>query len=62
MLFSPLLPGGSEGLELEELIIRPGAVTLVMAATASGCACPVCGQFSSRIHSRYIRTLTDPLY
>ena len=35
------------------------AVTLVARTSADTALCPVCGKRSARVHSRYVRTLTD---
>ena len=51
-----LLP---ECLDLEGLRIAPGRVSIFVSSGASRCRCPVCGRGSSRIHSRYSRTVSD---
>lgn len=35
------------------------SITVLMATTATSAACPLCGESSSRLHSRYVRTLAD---
>lgn len=43
-----------------ELVAATGRVLRFDAATCAGSvACPVCGQFSDRVHSRYERRLSD---
>jgi transposase len=60
MLFLSLLPGGDRaGLEVEHLSIKPDVVTIQMRTTVSVATCPLCHQPTSRIHSRYTRTLGD---
>src|SRR5215212_11726890 len=51
-----LLP---KGLHLESLSIETGRVDIHVASGASGSRCPVCGLSSSRVHSRYSRTVSD---
>jgi transposase len=51
-----LLP---EGLYLEGLSIRTERIGIRVAAEASRARCPLCGLVSSRIHSRYSRTVSD---
>jgi transposase len=51
-----LLP---QGLYLESLSIETGRVSIRVASGASKSRCPVCGLLSSRVHSRYSRTLSD---
>jgi hypothetical protein len=51
-----LLP---KGLELESLSVETGHVSIYVGSGATRCVCPVCGHGSSRIHSRYHRTVSD---
>src|SRR5918994_5809680 len=51
-----LLP---KGLELESLSVETGCVSISVSPGAEGCFCPVCGRHSSRVHSRYLRTVSD---
>lgn len=51
-----LLP---KGLELESLSVETGHVSICAGSGARRCICPVCGHGSSRIHSRYHRTVSD---
>ena len=44
---------------LEDLQIESYLLTLVLGSTLTQVSCPVCDQPSSRIHSRYMRTLAD---
>ena len=51
-----LLP---EGLYLENLSIGAGRVSISAASGTRRSRCPLCGRGSSRVHSRYTRTLSD---
>ena len=51
-----LLP---KGLELESLNVETGRVSIRVGTGATRCICPVCGHGSSRVHSRYLRTVSD---
>lgn len=51
-----LLP---KGLELESLSIETGRVSISAASGESRSICPVCGRGSLRVHSRYLRTVSD---
>ncbi len=51
-----LLP---KGLELESLSVETGHVSICVGSGATRCICPVCGHGSSRVHSRYLRTVSD---
>lgn len=51
-----LLP---KGLELESLSVGTGHVSIYAGSGARRCICPVCGHGSSRVHSRYYRTVSD---
>ena len=51
-----LLP---KGLELESLSVETGHVSICAGSGASRCLCPVRGHGSSRVHSRYHRTVSD---
>jgi transposase len=51
-----LLP---KGLELESLSVDTGRVSIHVGSGATRCVCPVCGCRSSRVHSRYLRTVSD---
>jgi transposase len=53
-----LMPA-SLGLRVHQLIVAPDELTLVVASSRSEACCPVCGQQTSRVHSRYLRTLQD---
>jgi transposase len=48
-----------EKLDLICLQAEAGRITLVARTTAPGARCPLCGQPSRRVHSRYLRTLSD---
>jgi transposase len=51
-----LLP---KGLELESLSVETGHVSICARSGARRRTCPVCGGGSSRVHSRYVRTVSD---
>jgi len=57
---SMLLPD-SEHLRLDSLAVASDArtLTLVLASTQTTSCCPLCGTPTTRIHSRYIRTVLD---
>ncbi len=44
---------------VEDLLLENQVLTLVLASTQPTRCCPVCSQPSSRLHSRYMRTLAD---
>jgi transposase len=46
-------------LRVEALLLEDGRVTIRAAAETSGVRCPVCGDPTDRVHSRYVRTLAD---
>ncbi len=49
----------SLGLRVHQLMVSSDELTLVMASSRSEACCPLCGEESSRVHSRYTRTLQD---
>src|SRR5215208_5687702 len=51
-----LLP---KGLELESLSLETRHVSICAQSGASRGTCPLCGHGSSRVHSRYVRTVSD---
>jgi transposase len=51
-----LLP---KGLELENLRVETGRVGIWARSGARRCICPLCRHGSSRVHSRYVRTVSD---
>ena len=51
-----LLP---KGLDLENLSIETGRVSISLSSGTSRSFCPLCGRGSSRVHSRYSRTVSD---
>lgn len=53
-----LLPK-SPGLRLENVAIDAEIVSLYVASTCPSAACPVCENTSDRLHSHYLRTVTD---
>lgn len=55
---TPLCPSPRE-LRLEQVEFEAGQVLVKAAARRRAAACPICGQWSRRVHSRYHRTLAD---
>src|SRR5215210_6118436 len=51
-----LLP---KGLDLESLRIETGRVSICVSSGTRRSVCPLCGRASSRVHSRYARTVSD---
>ena len=47
------------GFVLEQVRVLYDCVTICVLSTAQSAACPLCSQPSTRIHSRYLRTLAD---
>lgn len=48
-----------ERLQCHEIQITDGQITIVVSGRSPIAQCPVCGQASARVHSRYARTLGD---
>jgi hypothetical protein len=46
-------------LRVEALRLHDGSVTILASPGAAAAPCPVCGQRSRRVHSRYARTIAD---
>ena len=46
-------------LELRSVVLESDAVTLVLRSTAASSPCPACGGASARVHSVYVRRLSD---
>ena len=57
-LIECLLPA-SLGLRVHQLIVTSDELRLIMASPRSEACCPLCGQKTQRMHSRYTRTLQD---
>ena len=57
-MLNPLLPEAVP-LRCRHIRIQPDLVTVVVETTGPKAACPICGQPSGRVHSRYTRTLGD---
>src|SRR3954454_6075548 len=53
-----LLPK-APGLKLQDVAIDAEMVSFSVESTRPTACCPVCGQETARLHSRYLRTLTD---
>src|SRR5215210_1815366 len=51
-----LLP---KGLDLESFSIETGRVSICVSSGTRRSVCPLCGRGSSRVHSRYARTVSD---
>ena len=50
---------GHLSLQVLHLAIRPELIVIVLAGRAESASCPSCGGPSQRVHSRYMRTITD---
>jgi len=57
-LIERLLPA-SPGLRMHHIRVASHELTLVLTSSRSEACCPLCGQKTSRVHSRYSRTLQD---
>ncbi|MGH2353217.1 MAG: ISL3 family transposase, partial [Chloroflexota bacterium] len=53
-----LLPDPTQ-LRLVCLAVEPSGIVLTVATSAQAARCPVCRRRSPRVHSRYVRTVTD---
>ncbi len=49
----------SQGLRMQQLMVASDELTLVLASSRAEACCPLCGQVTTRVHSRYQRTLQD---
>src|SRR4051812_2158589 len=58
-MLTHLLVPAVPGLQLDEVQLADQMITLTICATLPTALCPVCGQPSTHIHSRYIRTIAD---
>lgn len=56
---NPSLRTVPDGLQVDEPTLDPSGLLLPVRTTAALGVCPACGQSSSRVHSRYWRTLQD---
>ncbi len=54
-LLLPDLPGFS----IEQITLADGVITVLAQSRTTRASCPVCASLSSRVHSRYERTLSD---
>ena len=61
MLPLALLPP-SVVLSLDEIVLEDSTITLSLRTTSATACCPECGQPSSHVHSRYVRTVRDLPY
>lgn len=57
-MINPHLPQPAS-LRCHQIVIDGDAVTIVVETMTPAAACPICGRPSSRIHSRYTRSLSD---
>jgi transposase len=57
-LIEQFLPASLE-LRVHQVTVASEELTLVLASSQSEVCCPLCGQPSARVHSRYMRTLQD---
>jgi transposase len=48
-----------KGLRVEHLFIDHERVVVFAASVAPSASCPVCGRYSRRVHSRYVRKIAD---
>src|SRR5947209_1361492 len=55
----PILLPDPTRLRLDLLRVEGATITVLMATTPTNSACPLCRTASSRVHSRYVRTLAD---
>lgn len=46
-------------LHVETLMLRDDGLTILASPGATDASCPLCGECSDRVHSRYVRTLAD---
>lgn len=46
-------------LNVDHIRLDADTITLVVAGKDERAPCPLCGQLAERVHSRYVRTLTD---
>jgi len=53
---SSLIPAG---LIVESIVEREGSIAVTARAGTQARECPLCGRASSRVHSRYVRTVSD---
>ena len=58
-LSNPSLPTVPDGLHVDGLTLDPSGLSLLARTTAAQAICPTCGYSSSRVRSRYWRTLQD---
>lgn len=56
MRLSPLI---SAGLVVESAVEEEGTMVVHARSVAERRRCPLCGSFSGRVHSRYVRTIAD---
>ena len=57
LMLAPL--PGCPGLRIDDLVVTPTVAVALVASTAPAAACPRCGNSTSRLHSRYRRTVAD---
>jgi transposase len=46
-------------LHVETLMLGNDSLTILASPDATDASCPLCGERSNRVHSRYVRTLAD---
>lgn len=54
-----VLACGEQSVEVRHLAIRPELIVIQLGCRAESASCPSCGLLSRRVHSRYMRTITD---
>lgn len=58
-MFATLIPEPDTGLQVWQVCATPDAVVVRVATTTPTADCPLCHRASTRVHSRYRRTLLD---
>src|SRR3954447_27078008 len=58
MPVSFLLPDTAE-LRLDQILSEPPLITVMVVTACPTACCPACQQLSTRVHSRYVRSLAD---
>jgi transposase len=58
-MFADLLLPVVPGLQLDQVFVNEHTIDLVVTTTQSSANCPVCAKPSTRVHSRYGRTVAD---
>ncbi len=56
---NPSLPSVPDGVQVDDLKLDAGGLTITARTIAVEAACPLCGRLSTQVHSSYWRTLDD---